>query len=116
LAHAWLGTRLPGPRVSTLDLAGKGRFAIFTGPGGEAWGEAARSVARELGVEIACYRIGPFLDYEDPYGTWGRLSEVEEAGCVLVRPDLYVGWRSATMSPVPTEALHGAMRSILSLH
>lgn len=116
LPHAWLGTRFPGPRVSTLDLAGKGRFAIFTGPGGEAWGEAARSVARELGLEIACYRIGPFLDYEDPYGTWGRLSEVEEAGCVLVRPDLYVGWRSATMSPVPTEALHRAMQSILSLH
>jgi 2,4-dichlorophenol 6-monooxygenase len=116
LPHAWLGTRLPGPRVSTLDLAGKGRFAIFTGPGGEAWGEAARSVARDLGLEIACYRIGPFLDYEDPYGTWGRLSEVEEAGCVLVRPDLYVGWRSATLVPGPTDVLHRALKSILSLH
>jgi 2,4-dichlorophenol 6-monooxygenase len=116
LPHVWLGTRLPGPRVSTLDLAGKGRFTIFTGPGGEAWGEAAESVARELGLEIARYRIGPFLDYEDLYGTWSRLSEVEEAGCVLIRPDLYVAWRSVRMVSRPAEALRQAMKSILSLH
>lgn len=116
LPHVWLGTRLPGPRVSTLDLAGKGRFAIFTGPGGEAWVEAAESVARELGLEIAPYRIGPFLDYEDLYGTWSRLSGVQEAGCVLIRPDLYVAWRSAILVAHPTEALRKAMKSILSLH
>jgi 2,4-dichlorophenol 6-monooxygenase len=115
LPHAWLGTRLPGPRVSTLDLAGKGRFAIFTGPGGEAWVDAAESVARELRLDIARFRIGPFLDYEDLYGTWSRLSEVEEAGCVVIRPDLYVAWRSITMAPQPAEALRKAMKSILSL-
>jgi 2,4-dichlorophenol 6-monooxygenase len=115
LPHAWLGTRLPGPRVSTLDLAGKGRFSLFTGPGGEAWCEAAESLAGEFGLDIACFRIGPFLDYEDIYGTWTRLSEVEEAGCVLIRPDLYVGWRSTAMAAQPTEALRKAMKSILSL-
>jgi 2,4-dichlorophenol 6-monooxygenase len=114
LPHAWLGTRLPGPRVSTLDLAGKGRFSLLTGPGGEAWCEAAQLVARELQLEIACIRIGPFLDYEDLYGSWTRLSEVEEAGCVLVRPDLYVAWRSAGMVARPAEALSEVLKSILS--
>jgi 2,4-dichlorophenol 6-monooxygenase len=115
LPHAWLGTRLPGPRVSTLDLAGKGRFSLFTGPGGDAWREAAESLAHELGIDIACFRIGPFLDYEDLYGTWAKLSEVEEAGCVLIRPDLYVGWRSTALVARPAEALRKAMKSILSL-
>ena len=115
LPHAWLGTRLPGPRVSTLDLAGKGRFALLTGHGGQAWCEAAQSVARELGLEIACYRIGPFLDYEDLYGSWMRLSEVEETGCVLVRPDLYVAWRSARLVVCPAEVLAEVMKSVLSL-
>ena len=44
----WPGARLPhvwvfgrdGRKVSTLDLAGKGRFTIFTGIGGEGWVEA----------------------------------------------------------------------------
>src|SRR5437879_8485514 len=46
------GARLPhcsllyaGRTVSTLDLAGKGRFALFTCIGGEAWPEAAPDVS-----------------------------------------------------------------------
>jgi hypothetical protein len=33
----------------------------------------------------------------------------------LIRPDLYVGWRSTAMAAQPTEALRKAMKSILSL-
>ena len=44
LPHAWLEHR--GEKVSTLDLAGKGRFALLTGIGGEAWVDAARAVSR----------------------------------------------------------------------
>jgi 2,4-dichlorophenol 6-monooxygenase len=116
LPHAWLGTRLPSLRRSTLDVAGKGRFAIFTGHGGEGWGQAAVTLSRELKLDLHCVGIGSFLDYEDLYGTWRRLSEVDEAGCVLVRPDLYVAWRSASMVQDPTAALRGALKSVLSLH
>jgi 2,4-dichlorophenol 6-monooxygenase len=115
LPHAWLGKRFPGPRLSTLDLAGKGRFTLFTGHGGGGWRDAAESVARELDVEIACYGIGPFLDYEDLYGTWTRSSEVEEAGCVLIRPDLYVAWRCQRMVERPAAELRRALKSVLSL-
>jgi 2,4-dichlorophenol 6-monooxygenase len=113
LPHAWLGTRTPGPRVSTLDVAGKQRFALLTGHGGEAWRDAARIVSEQTGVEIAVFSIGPALDYEDLYGTWRSLSEIEEDGCVLVRPDLYVAWRCASLSDAPARDLGAALRGIL---
>jgi 2,4-dichlorophenol 6-monooxygenase len=49
----------------------------------------------------------------DTYSDWSRLSEVEEEGCVLVRPDAHVGWRSRTLPADPAGALHGALDQIL---
>jgi 2,4-dichlorophenol 6-monooxygenase len=113
LPHAWLGHRLPGPAMSTLDLAGKQRFTLITGHGGEAWRDVARTVSEKMGVDIPVASIGPYLDYEDLYGTWRELSEVDESGCVLVRPDLIVGWRSYSLPEDPLRALDTAMRQIL---
>ena len=45
--HAWLGRGTD--RVSTLDLGGRGRFALLTGIGGEALGGAAAAVASRPG-------------------------------------------------------------------
>ena len=42
--HVWLG--LTGRDVSTVQLAGHGRFTLFTGPGGQAWGTAPDVVVR----------------------------------------------------------------------
>jgi 2,4-dichlorophenol 6-monooxygenase len=101
--------------ISTLDVAGKRRFTLLTGPGGQPRREAARHGSEQLGVEIAVVSIGPFLDYEDLYGRWRALSVVEEEGCVLVRPDLYVGWRSSKIPADTVSALGRAMKSILCL-
>lgn len=38
--------------------------------------------------------IGPGRELEDLFGDWAEAREVEEAGCVLVRPDQYVAWRA----------------------
>src|SRR5882757_8630897 len=73
LPHAWLGSRLPSPRISTLDVAGKGRFTLLTGHGGQGWRAAATAVTEALGVEVRVISIGPYLDYEDLYGTWRKL-------------------------------------------
>jgi 2,4-dichlorophenol 6-monooxygenase len=73
-------------------------------------------VSQELLVSIVAVAIGPFLDFEDLYGTWDQLREVEEQGCVLACPDLYVGWRSASLAADPAAALRHAMRSLLSLN
>ena len=113
LPHAWLGR--DGHRVSTLDLVGKGRFALLTGINGHGWASAAQDVATELGIELAAHVIGPGRPYTDLYDDWALLREVAEDGCVLVRPDGYVGWRS--MGPVgdPAAALRGVLRAILAL-
>ncbi len=107
------GSSTRAPRVSTLDLVGKGRFALLTGIGGEAWAEAAAQVAEKTGVEIAAYVIGPGREVLDTYDDWARLREVEESGCVLVRPDMHVAWRSQVLPEDPAAALGEAMDSLL---
>ena len=115
----WPGARLPhcwlehaGRTISTLDLAGKGRFTLFTGIGGEAWKGAAAEVSARTGVEIACFVIGPGREVLDLYDDWARLREVTESGCVLVRPDVHVGWRQDVAYNCTSE-LASAMHRIL---
>jgi 2,4-dichlorophenol 6-monooxygenase len=112
LPHCWLGDG--GHRVSTHDLAGKGRFALLTGISGEAWAIAAEAVSEHLGIAIAAHVIGPGREYTDLYDDWARLREVGEDGCVLVRPDAHVGWRAATLSDDPAVELGAALSAILS--
>ncbi len=113
LPHCWLGHA--GQTVSTLDLAGKGRFALLTGIGGEAWKEAAEEVSARTGVEIACFVIGPGREVLDLYDDWARLREVAESGCVLVRPDAQVGWRRQVVADDCTTELARVMNRILGL-
>ncbi|MYS94523.1 MULTISPECIES: FAD-dependent monooxygenase [Streptomyces] len=107
LPHAWItsGSRT----LSTLDTVGRGRFTLLTGIGGEDWVRAAG--AQE--VEIATVVIGPGQEYEDPYGDWSRLSEISDAGALLVRPDGFVAFRHASAAPDAGELLTDALRSIL---
>jgi hypothetical protein len=77
-----------------LDVAGKRRFCL---------------------VEIETVAIGPYLDFEDLYGSWAKLSSVAENGCVLVRPDLHVAWRCAELPDSPFALLDSVMRRILGL-
>ncbi|AEO59468.1 hypothetical protein MYCTH_2128527 [Thermothelomyces thermophilus ATCC 42464] len=115
LPHVWVNTRVPGKPISTIDLAGHGRFCLLTGPGGQAWKDAARSVSEALGVEMASYSIGWKQDYEDIYFDWAKKREVAEDGCVLVRPDRFVAWRCNGMIANPEEKLRLVMRSVLGL-
>jgi 2,4-dichlorophenol 6-monooxygenase len=116
----WPGARLPHcwvehrhRRVSTIDLAGKGRFVLLTGVGGEGWVQAAEAVSARSGVEIASFVIGPGREVLDLYDDWAALSEVSERGCVLVRPDLHVGWRSQDLVDDPTAELGRVVDAIL---
>lgn len=113
LPHAWLGR--DGFKISTKDLAGHGKFALLTGISGEKWAAAAREVAAELGIELSAHVIGPGREYTDIYEDWTRLREVGEDGCVLVRPDQYVAWRSTSLTANPKNDLLAALKSVLSL-
>jgi len=117
LPHVWLNTAVPSGLVSTIDLVGKGAFTIFTGIGGEAWKPAAAKVAEALGVPINVHTIGFGQDWEDPYFDWMRVREVEDSGCILVRPDRFVGWRTKTVpgDAAQTENVLGkVVKAILS--
>lgn len=92
--HIWLGNE--GDPISTLDLFGAG-FTVLTGPGGQIWRRAATDTARQLGVPIASYAVGdPGL--ADHNNAFFDRYEIGYDGAVLVRPDGYVAWRSASGS------------------
>jgi 2-polyprenyl-6-methoxyphenol hydroxylase-like FAD-dependent oxidoreductase len=94
--HAWLPRN--GAQVSTIELFGR-EFVLLTSAKGAAWCKAAQPLG------IAAHAIGD--------RAWAAAYGVDEAGAVLVRPDGYVGWRSASMAVDPAAALGQAMASIL---
>lgn len=94
LLHVWLNTLVPGKRVSTIDIAGKGAFGLFTGVGGQPWRSAAAKVGKALGIPITVMSIGWGQDWADPYDDWAMRRGIEEDGAILVRPDLFVAWRA----------------------
>lgn len=114
LPHVWLRKHEQGDHiVSTLDLAGQGRFIVLTGIGGEGWAEAAKTIGEATGMDIDAYIIGPGRDYQDIYGEWPDVNEISESGCLLVRPDMYIGYRSQDIASDPLDALCGALGQIL---
>jgi 2,4-dichlorophenol 6-monooxygenase len=115
LPHAWLAGG-HGQRLSTLDLVGGGRFTVVTGVSGLAWEAAAATCADQLGIELAAARIGS-AGMRDAYGEWARLREIDEDGCLLVRPDGYIAWRQPTAPPddrAAADELTRALTGILS--
>lgn len=116
LPHAWLNKSSPqGNDTSTIDVAGKGKFCLITGWGGEPWVDAAAKVSEQLRVKINAVTIGWRLDWEDINGDWNRLRGVEEDGAILVRPDLFVAWRAQTLPEDKdcTSKLRVVMQSLL---
>ena len=113
LPHAWINTRKPGKPISTIDLAGKGAFAVLTGIGGEKWKVAAEKTASKYGVKMNVYSIGWTQDYEDVYGDWADRREIEEDGVIVCRPDRTVCWRSMEMREDAEEAMEKAVGSVL---
>jgi 2,4-dichlorophenol 6-monooxygenase len=121
-ATTWPGARVPHvwlerdrKRLSTIDLVGHGRFTLLTGIGGERWRSAASAIAARTGVAIMTFSIGPAgCDVQDIYGDWFRDSEVAEDGCVLVRPDMHVAWRSARIVDDAEAALAHVMKQLLA--
>ena len=117
----WPGARLPhvwvfdgnGARHSTLDITGHGQFTLLTGIGGEAWVDAAQALSAELGVNIATRVIGPRREYEDYTGDWATAREIDDSGCLIVRPDHHVGWRAFTASGTPRQDLSRAFKTLL---
>ena len=112
LPHAWVFDK-SGKQISTLDLAGKGCFSIFTGLNGSKWLEAAEKVSVKLNIEIVTNVIGPGASVEDYTGDWARINEINDGGALLVRPDHHICARFFTESENAFEALERVLLKIL---
>ena len=76
---------------------------------------AAAQTSRELGIDIQVRIIGPGQPWVDSWGDFAAVSEIDEAGALLVRPDMFVAWRSNDCSDALRAQLTGVMRAILAL-
>ncbi|KAE8387422.1 FAD binding domain-containing protein [Aspergillus alliaceus] len=114
LPHAWLDIPIRGKMISTKDLAGKGAFCLLIGIGGDAWRQAATTITCATGIPINVYGIGYGLEYRDVHRDWHAARGVEETGCVLIRPDRFVAWRSTKLVPDCEGKLFHVLNTILS--
>ena len=111
--HSWV--KLRGEVVSTIDVY-DGGFALFTGPDNSAWASSAGRLREELGIPLSVWGLGADLipvdetvaDLLDRYG-------LEAAGALLIRPDGFVGFRSASGPDDEYSALKNALSEILDL-
>lgn len=102
-----------GEPISTLDLFGR-RFVLLAGPDGEDWCAAARSVAEELGLALDTHLLASFgSGVADPRGRFPGAYEVSWSGAVIVRPDGFVGWRSAAGTENPGAVLRDVFVQLL---
>lgn len=112
--QAWVYRYAVGAQVSALDLCGNGRFTLLTGLGGEEWASAAGKVATDQGIDLVVHIIGPRKTYVDHSGDWARVAEIRDDGCLVVRPDHHVAWRSVTKSSPPDTELMRVFRLLLA--
>ena len=111
IPHVWLMHK--GKVISTLDLCDYSRFTLIVGVGGQGWVAAASTVAAELGVPIKVARAGLRQEFDDIEGDWLRIRDVSDRGCLLVRPDRFIAWRSHDLPSDPAAALRQTIRSVL---
>jgi 2,4-dichlorophenol 6-monooxygenase len=112
LPHVWVFDAA-GKQHSTLDITGHGAFTLITGIGGEAWVSAAKAAAKTRGLTLVTRVIGPRRDFEDHTGDWARAREISDGGCLLVRPDHHVAFRSMAASASAEKDLQAALTAIL---
>jgi 2,4-dichlorophenol 6-monooxygenase len=113
LPHVWLqaGT----DTVSTLDICSSENLTLVVGIGGEPWIRAAEKTAAELGVRLSTRAVGYRQLYDDVCGDWERISGIDDDGCLLVRPDRHIAWRSAQLPDDPAAELRRVLRQVLAL-
>lgn len=74
--------------------------------------------SRVPSLEIKVWSIGWRLDWEDVYLDWQKRRQIEEDGCILVRPDRTVAWRCMKLGDMQgkeSEKLVEVMERILRL-
>jgi 2-polyprenyl-6-methoxyphenol hydroxylase-like FAD-dependent oxidoreductase len=115
--HVWLEQHRT--RVSTLDLFGT-NFVLLAGPRGGLGCAAARTAARDSGVELDAFQVGGAgiadaggADLKDDTDSFPDAYGISETGAVLVRPDGFVTWRSEVDMDEPQKVLADVLDTAL---
>ena len=103
-----------GAVLSTIDMVGRGAFTLVTGIDDAQWREAAAQLSEELGAEIRVAQVAQRGDYDDVYGDWARVREIDDSGALLVRPDRVIAWRAAAAPADALDALRSAVNAVLA--
>ncbi len=110
-AHVWLERE--GKLYSTLDLFGR-HCVLLAGAEGRGWCKAAQRLAERLNHPLDVYQIGQEGDLADPSGQFLAAYNINASGAVLVRPDGFIGWRSARADPCSERVLERGLMTMLS--
>ncbi|MEV0474142.1 FAD-dependent monooxygenase [Streptomyces prunicolor] len=110
--HSWV--RSHGEAISTIDLY-DGGFVLLTGPDNSEWVKAADEVREQLKVSLRMFGLGSdLLPVDETIDDLLRRYGLQSPGALLIRPDGFVGFRSAgAADEQPT--LGNALRRILGL-
>lgn len=76
-------------------------------------GDGGGEVGPEFGLDIVVRLVGPRRKIEDLTGDWARAREITDSGCILVRPDHHVAWRSEAVTSNPAADLRRVLAKIL---
>lgn len=91
--------------ISSLELVGP-YFLLIVGQNGDAWAEALVSCAGPIPIRVVYLAT----DIEDSDGAFLRAMGLDDAGCLLVRPDGHVAFRSASSTSNARHVLGEALR------
>ena len=112
-SHGRPGTRAPhiwlqrdGKQISTLDLFGR-HFTLLGGPAAQEWARCAQAVSAESKIALDSFCVGS--EGLDDHGSLAAAHGIESSGCVIVRPDGFIGWRSRNAEPPSTRRLSTVM-------
>jgi putative polyketide hydroxylase len=110
------GTRMPhlwftvdGQELSTVDLWTAG-LVLLTGPGGAPWRHATKQLSKRDGLPLLAYSVPDSGTFS---ASWPQLG-ITPTGAILIRPDGFIAWRTATMPAQPEHTLDQVLHQVLS--
>ena len=122
LPTTWPGARIPNVwircgehRLSLLDLPRGELFLLLTHTAGrQRWRDAVALLQKTMLFPLTCLSIGTEVsaDLIDDERAWPHLSEIENTGAVLVRPDGHVAWRCSKAPADPPGVLTEVMKQL----
>ena len=111
--HSWV--KWHGERISTMDTY-DGGFILLTGPDNAGWVRAADQIRAELAIPLTVFGLGTdLLPADETIADLLQRYGLEPSGAVLIRPDGFVGFRSASRADDDYAALGSALQQILDL-